>query len=127
MDHPRPPAANPVFPMPQPARHQLLVCRDCRHTGRPCLPGLALLERLRAAIAAARPDEAFEISGSASLADCPQPCTVAWRVTAGGAWLFGDVDPDGDIEELMDFVGSGGPPGGDGPAAVIVTREGAIQ
>lgn len=127
MDHPRPHAVPPTAPMPQPARHQLLVCRDCRHMGRPCLPGLALLHRLRAAIAAAAPGEQFEISGSACLADCPRPCTVAWRVSAGAAWLFGDVDPAAGIEDLVALAESGGPAAGEGPAAVIVTRAGAIQ
>ncbi len=128
MDHPRPPAAAlPTAPMPQPARHQLLVCRDCRHTGQPCLPGLALLHRMRAAIAAAAPGEDFEISGSADLAGCPIPCTVAWRVSAGAAWLFGDVDPAAGIEDLVALAESGGPADGEGPAAIIVTRAGAIQ
>ena len=125
MDHPRPPMALAAVPQPQPARHQLLLCQDCRHTGQPCLPGLALLERLRAAIAAAGPGEAFEMSGSASLAACPRPCTVVWRVSAGAAWLFGDVDPAVEIEELVALAGRGGPCGG--AAAVIVTRAGAIQ
>lgn len=127
MDHPRPAMAASPVPMPRPARHQLLVCRDCRHTGQPCHPGLALLERLRAAIAAAGPGGEFEISGSASLDDCPRPCTVAWRVSAGAAWLFGDVDPAAGIEDLVAMADRHDPAGGEGPAAVIVTRAGVFQ
>lgn len=125
MDHPRPPAATPA--VPPPPRHQLLVCRDCRHTGRPCLAGLALLDRLRAAIAASGAGEGFEISGSARLEGCDRPCTVVWRVSAGAAWLFGDADPAADISAMVAQAGRGFLPGQDGPAAVIATRAGAIQ
>lgn len=125
MDHPRPPAATPA--VPPPPRHQLLVCRDCRHTGGPCLAGLALLDRLRAAIAASGAGAGFDISGSARLAECDRPCTVVWRVSAGVAWLFGDVDPAADIGALVAQAGRDGPPGQGDPAAVIATRAGAIQ
>ena len=127
MDHSRPTEAISVFPMPQPERHQLQVCQTCRHVGLPCGPGLALLDRLRAAIAAAGQGEGFEMSGSACLAGCGRPCTVVWRVSAGAAWLFGDVDPAEDIEDLVAMAGRGGTAEGRGPAAVIVTRAGAIQ
>ena len=125
MDHPRPPAANPFLPPPQ--RHQLHLCRDCRHTGRPCLAGLALLERLRAAIAAAGAEEGFEISGSARLEGCDRPCTVVWRVSAGAAWLFGDADPAADIDGMVAQAGRGDLPREGAAAAVIATRAGVIQ
>ena len=66
-------------------RHNILVCQACRHTGSPCLPGIELLTKLRAAIQASGLGAAFEVSGTACLAACArrgyQPCTVAWRAS----------------------------------------------
>ena len=86
-------------------RHQILVCQSCRHKDSPCRPGLALLEKLRAAVSEAKGlAEDFEISGTACMAGCDRPCTVAWRATGKATWLFGDIDPDADIDALVDFA-----------------------
>ena len=86
-------------------RHQILVCQSCRHKDSPCLPGLALLEKLQVAVAQAKGLAAdFEISGTACMAGCDRPCTVAWRATGKATWLFGDVDPAADIDALVDFA-----------------------
>ena len=126
--------------------HQILVCQSCRHKDSPCLPGLALLEKLRAAVAQAKGlAQDFEISGTACMAGCDRPCTVAWRATGKTTWLFGDIDPDADIDALVEFAAlyqrledgwcrAADRPGklatatlARVPAAMIVTAEGPLQ
>lgn len=105
MDVPlRRPVATPPYAVAQTARHQILVCQSCRHKGDACRPGLALLERLRSAIAAAGLGDDFQVSGTACMAGCDRPCTVAWRATAKATWLFGDVEPEADIDDLVAFA-----------------------
>ena len=127
-------------------RHQILVCQSCRHKDSPCRPGLALLEKLRAAVSLAKGLAAdFEISGTACMAGCDRPCTVAWRATGKATWLFGDIDPDADIDALVEFAAlyqrledgwcrAADRPGKLAnatlariPAALIVTAEGPLQ
>ena len=86
--------------------HQITVCTSCRHKGDNCRPGYELIERLRAAIAAARDSipEEFEISGTACMAGCDRPCTVAYFGSRKATYLFGDIDPDQDIADLVAFA-----------------------
>ncbi len=129
--------------------HQILVCKACRHEGDACKPGFALLKRLRAAISAAGLGDTFEVSGTACLAACVpdhgEPCVVGWRATEKATWLFGDIDPDQPLDDLVAFARTyaaleDGWIGGRDlpprlcaatlariPAAMIVTREGMIQ
>ena len=100
----RRPVATPPYAVTQRARHQILVCQTCRHKGDTCQPGLQLLERLRLAIAAAGLGDGFEVSGTACMAGCDRPCTVAWRATSKATWLFGDISPDEDIDDLVAFA-----------------------
>jgi predicted metal-binding protein len=143
------PAASPPYSVAHPAPHQILVCKACKHTGQDCKPGFALLQKLRAAISVSGLGDAFEVSGTACLAGCvtdhSKPCVVGWRATAKATWLFGDIDPDQSLDDLVDFAraytalddgwmtGRDLPPQFSDttlariPAAMIVTREGAIQ
>lgn len=100
----RRPAATPAYAVAQSAPHQILVCQSCRHKGAACRPGLALLAQLRQAIAAAGLADDFEVSGTACMAGCDRPCTVAWRASAKATWLFGDIEPDQDIDDLIAFA-----------------------
>lgn len=137
------------YAVPQSAPHQILVCKACTHTGQACTQGFQLLKNLRAAISAAGLGDQFEVSGTACLAGCVpdhgKPCIVGWRATEKATWLFGDIDPDQPLDELVEFArayaalydgwmtGRDLPPGlvdttlARIPAAMIVTREGAIQ
>lgn len=141
--------ASPPYVVAQSAPHQILVCKACKHQGRACAPGFELLKKLRAAIGAAGLGETFEVSGTACLAGCVPahgaPCVVGWRATEKATWLFGDIDPDQSLDELVDFArlyaaqpdgwisGKDLPPGlvdttlARIPAAIIVTGEGVLQ
>ncbi|MEM1377171.1 MAG: DUF1636 domain-containing protein [Pseudomonadota bacterium] len=86
--------------------HRISVCTSCRHKNTECKPGYALIERLREAIEAAGDavTEDFEISGVACMAGCSRPCTVAYHGTRKATYLFGDIDADEDIEDLLEFA-----------------------
>lgn len=86
--------------------HHITICTSCRHTGSTCRPGYELIDRLRAYIAAAGASipEAFEISGVACMAGCARPCTVAYHATHKATYLFGDIDPETDIDDLVTFA-----------------------
>ncbi|MEM9840182.1 MAG: DUF1636 domain-containing protein [Pseudomonadota bacterium] len=86
--------------------HKISVCTSCRHKGSTCRPGYELIEKLRRAIEAAGDSvpESFEISGVACMAGCDRPCTVAYHGTRKATYLFGDIEPDEDIEDLVAFA-----------------------
>ena len=135
------PAAHRACSVAQSPPHQMLLCKVCRHHDASCGPGLALLQKLRAAVALAGVEDGFEISGTVRLAGCDRPCTAAWRATGKATWFFGDVDPDQPIDELIAFSQKTAMADARGnaadrqpapalariPAAMIATREGVIQ
>ena len=86
--------------------HQITVCISCRHKGTDCRPGYELIAKLRTAIAAAGDsiDEKFAVSGVACMAGCDRPCTVAYHGTQKATYLFGDIEPDQDIDDLVAFA-----------------------
>jgi predicted metal-binding protein len=144
-DVPRRPVATPSYAVAQSARHQILVCKACKHPGQTREPGYRLLKRLRAAIDAAGLGDECEVSGTACLAGCDRPCTLAWRATGKATWLFGGIDPAQPIDDLIAFsqlyarLDDGWCSGADCPprlcantlaripAAIIVAREVAVQ
>lgn len=86
--------------------HRISICTTCRHKGTECRPGYDLIKKLRRAISDAGdavPDS-FEISGVACMAACDRPCTVAYHGTKKATYLFGDIDPDTDIDDLVAFA-----------------------
>lgn len=86
--------------------HRITVCLSCRHKKSTCRPGFELIEKLRQAIAAAGDaiPEDFEISGVACMAGCDRPCTVAYHGSRKATYLFGDIDPKDDIDDLVTFA-----------------------
>lgn len=86
--------------------HRITVCTSCKHKGSTCRPGYELIEKLRKAIAAAGDTiaEDFAISGVACMAGCDRPCTVAYHGTQKSTYLFGDITPEEDIDDLVDFA-----------------------
>ncbi len=92
--------------MGQTPTHKITVCTSCRHKGSDCRPGYELIARLRKAIEAAGDAvaEDFEISGVACMAGCDRPCTVAYHGTRKATYLFGDIEADSDIDDLVAFA-----------------------
>ncbi len=86
--------------------HRISICTSCKHVGETCRPGYELIKRLRAAIEMAGNaiTEDFEISGVACMAGCKHPCTVAYQSTRKATYLFGDISPEQDIEDLVSFA-----------------------
>lgn len=87
--------------------HKIVVCTTCQRDGKDCRPGIALIDRLNTAVSqavASGLDPAFEVSGTACMAGCERPCTVAYMATGKASYLFGDVDPDTDVGALVSFA-----------------------
>ena len=84
--------------------HRITICTSCTHKGTECRPGYELIDRLRKAIALSAVPEDFEISGVACMAGCDRPCTVAYHCTKKATYLFGDIDPETDIDDLVEFA-----------------------
>lgn len=86
--------------------HRIVVCTSCRHKNTDCKPGQALIERLRIALAATDGlvSGDFEISGIACMAGCDRPCTIAYQASRKATYLFGDIDIDEDVDDLVAFA-----------------------
>ncbi|MEO9458737.1 MAG: DUF1636 family protein [Lentilitoribacter sp.] len=86
--------------------HRIKICTSCKHTGEHCQPGIELVKKLRSAMAATRDfvDEDFEISGLVSKTRCKHACTLAYRSTQDEIYIFGDVDPQSNINDLVDYA-----------------------
>jgi predicted metal-binding protein len=92
--------------MGHPIPHQITVCTSCKHKGTACRPGYELINKLRQAIDAAGDSIAsdFAISGVACMGGCDHPCTVAYYGTGKATYLFGDIDADVDVDDLVTFA-----------------------
>lgn len=88
------------------SNHRITVCVSCRHKNTDCRPGYELIEQLRKAINAAGDAvcENFSVSGVACMAGCSRPCTVAYHGSKKATYLFGDIDPNEDIDDLIAFA-----------------------
>ena len=86
--------------------HQITVCTSCRYKDSDERPGFALIERLRESLAASGEQipEPFRISGVACMAGCKHPCTVAYHGPGKASYLFGDIEPEGDLSDLIRFA-----------------------
>lgn len=99
------------------------MCQDCPHRAGACGPGLMLLNRLQGAVATARMGPEFELTGTLAVAGCVRPCLLAWRVSAAGAWVFGDVSEGADVDVLV-AKAQAAPIR---PAAVLMTHAGMLN
>jgi predicted metal-binding protein len=88
-------------------RHQLVICTTCRKTGTDCRLGFELLQSLNRAAdlgrAAGLPED-FGVSGTACLSGCSRPCTVAFVADGKTSYLFGDIDPQENLDALVEFA-----------------------
>ncbi|MBB4188065.1 DUF1636 family protein [Sinorhizobium terangae] len=87
-------------------QHKITLCTDCRFPGGPCRPGTELLAQLNHSVSAlGRPlDRDFSIAGTVAMAACTRPCTIAFQATARATYLFGDISPEEDIDDLVSFA-----------------------
>jgi predicted metal-binding protein len=73
--------------------HRLVACTDCPQTKAPCAPGLALVQKLNAALLQsgdALPED-FEFNGTVFAPDCARACTLGFCARAEGASVFGEA------------------------------------
>ena len=71
----------------------LIVCTSCH-------PGKA--EALIARLARALPQ--FRVGGTTCMSGCTRPGTIAFRAENKASYLFGDIDPDGPITDIVTFA-----------------------
>ena len=88
----------------QSAPHLVLICTSCRHKDQSIRPGPALIAALRQALATAGLDREFAVSGTECMAGCDHPCAVAWTAAGKATYLFGDIDPAEDLDDLVTFA-----------------------
>lgn len=98
------PVATPAYSVVQSAPHQFLVCKGCKQTERHRRPGATMIVNLRSAIAAADLSAQFEVTGTACMGGCDQPCSVALRAPEKASWLFFNLDPIDDVADIVRFA-----------------------
>ncbi|MCF6445180.1 DUF1636 domain-containing protein [Nereida sp. MMG025] len=88
-------------------KHRIAVCTSCKHKGTQIGPGHALIDTLRSALRAHGDPavQSFEVSAVACMAGCDRPCAVAYHATGKASYLFGDLDPETDIPDMVRFAG----------------------
>lgn len=86
--------------------HRIFVCTSCRNKVTGNRPGDELIGKLRRALRPSDPvaDTNFAVSGVACMAGCARPCVVAFQAAEKTAWLFGDMDPETDVDDLVAFA-----------------------
>lgn len=103
MTAPARPIPTPAYGVAQSAPHQVLVCQTCRHADETEKPGERMLPTLRNAIETAGLGGSVEVTGSACMAGCKRPCTLAVRGTDKATWFFGGLE-DADIPDIVTFA-----------------------
>jgi predicted metal-binding protein len=63
-----------------------------------------MLATLRDAVRVAGLEHALEVTGSACMAGCKRPCTVAVRAAGKATWFFGDLEAPADIADIVTFA-----------------------
>lgn len=84
--------------------HRILICTSCKPKGTQCRPGFELIEQLRMALANDAIPESFHVAGVACMAGCDRPCTVCYQGAGKATYLFGDIDPELDVSDLVTFA-----------------------
>ncbi|WP_263194297.1 DUF1636 domain-containing protein [Shinella yambaruensis] len=98
------PVATPAYCVVQSAPHQILVCKGCKRTERYRRPGGTMIANLRASIAETSLSDQFEVTGTACMGGCDQPCSVAVRAPEKASWLFFNLDPIEDVADIVRFA-----------------------
>ena len=86
--------------------HKISVCTSCKLKGTGQRPGHALINGLRSAFKTLGKEFGadFDVSGVACMAGCDRPCTVAFHGNNKATYLFGDMDPAKDVDDLITFA-----------------------
>lgn len=84
---------------------RISVCTSCKTKGTDRRPGHALIEELRAALGEDPALAAsFEVAGVACMAGCKSPCTVGFHGVGKASYLFGDLEPGQDSDDIVKFA-----------------------
>lgn len=88
------------------SNHRITFSTFTDDAGVGCQAGYQLLAKLRHAIDLAGDSVAddFEIDGRVEMEGRDGPCLLAWRGTRKAAYLFGDIDPKDDIDDLVRYA-----------------------
>jgi predicted metal-binding protein len=89
------------------AIHRIIVCTLCRDVPTGIRSGESLCADLRTRLAAH--DEpavvhGFAVDGVACMAGCERPLTVAFNAPGKAAYLFGSIDAEADVADLVRFA-----------------------
>ncbi|AUQ48953.1 putative metal-binding protein [Phaeobacter inhibens] len=85
------------------ARHRILVCTSCKGTDPGTRPGPQLIDALRDALDQ-RGDTLVEVAGVACMAGCSHPCTVGFQDEGKASYVFGDLTPQDDLADILQFA-----------------------
>lgn len=80
--------------------HHITVCTSCRDKTTKSRPGYELIDRLREALVGT----GFDVAAVACMAGCDRPCTAAFHAPGKASYLFGDLDPNVDTPDLVQFA-----------------------
>jgi predicted metal-binding protein len=83
------------------ANHQIIVCTLCKTADGLSRPGQELVDKLEAEL---HGHPSYEVRAVGCMAGCKRPCTVAFRAPGKAHYLFGDIDPDKDFTDLVEFA-----------------------
>ena len=74
---------------------QILVCTSCHGAER----AAGLMAKLQAALG-----DSFQVGGVACMSGCTRPSVVAFRASGKASYLFGQIDPNAPIDDLIAFA-----------------------
>ncbi|MGH1444528.1 MAG: DUF1636 family protein [Cognatishimia sp.] len=84
---------------------RIAVCTSCKDKQSGERQGYALIETLRASLAAdPQIDAQFQVSGVACMAGCDRPCTVGFHGQGKASYLFGDMTHEQDVADIVAFA-----------------------
>jgi len=79
--------------------YAIIVCTRCRDP----LTGASAASKLLARLEALEAPRGFRVETVACMAGCDRPLVVGFRATGKATYLFGDIEPDTDVEALRAF------------------------
>ncbi|WP_328593319.1 DUF1636 domain-containing protein [Tritonibacter aquimaris] len=83
---------------------RISVCTSCKDRSG-TRPGYQLIERLQSELA--RNDmlqKQFQVAGVACMAGCNSPCAVGFHGLGKATYLFGDLTPADDVDDIVTFA-----------------------